>query len=408
MAGSSSTEAGGLRAVTISLGERFRSGDREVYALIGVTLFLVLYGLVMVLSSSAVEEFAAGNQVSDRFVKQAVFAAAGIPIMLIAGRLPVQFWQRMAWPMLAVAIALQALVLTDLGEEINGNRAWLNLGGFQFQPAEVLKVALVVWLGLIMSRKQQLLHDWRHAVIPIVPVLAVAIGIALAGKDLGTVIVIGAVVLGALYFGGFPLRHLLVGSVIAVGGAILFAAISPNRVLRITAFFSGDCDVEDLCWQSTHGLYALAAGGLFGSGLGNSKAKWSWLPEADNDFIFAIVGEELGLIGCLVMILLVVALLVIMLRILLRVDDPFRRTVVGGVLVWIGFQAFVNIAVVLGLLPVLGVPLPLVSSGGSALLTTLLAIGIVISMASDTRPAGHPAGRSGSARPAPPSSGRRP
>ena len=392
----------GMRAVTVSLGRRFREGDRDLSLLIGVTLVLTLYGIVMVLSSSSVEEFAAGNPISDKFTKQAVFAAAGVPLMLLASRLPISFWRAMAWPGLIGATILQALVLTPLGYEINGNRAWLNFGGFTMQPAETLKLALIVWIAFVLSRKQHLVADWRHAAIPLLPVLAVTIGIALTSKDLGSVMVIGALVLGALYCGGFPLKHLAVGVVLAVGGAILFAAISPNRVARITEFFSDHCDYENLCWQSAHGLYALAAGGVFGVGLGNSRAKWSWLPEADNDFIFAIVGEELGLVGALVMIALFVALAIIMVRLLVRTDDTFRRTVVGGVLTWLLFQAFVNIAVVLGLLPVLGVPLPFVSSGGSALITTLLAVGIVVSVARETEPATAPGGRVGArARPAP-------
>ncbi|KAB1660107.1 putative lipid II flippase FtsW [Pseudoclavibacter chungangensis] len=373
----------GARAVTVSLGERVQAGDRNVYLLLGITLFLVVYGLVMVLSSSAVEEFAAGNAVSDKFVRQAVFAVAGIPLMLIASRMPLRFWSALAWPMLIGATVLQALVLTPLGIEEKGNRAWLDIGGLTFQPAELLKVALVVWLGFIVSRKREKLTDWRHVAIPILPVLAVSIGIALAGGDLGTVIIIGGLVLGALYFGGVPMRFLLIAVTAAAAGAIAMVLVSGNRMSRITCFINDTCPYETWGWQSAHGRYALAAGGLFGVGLGNSSAKWSWLPEADNDFIFAIVGEELGLVGALVMILLFVALALVMVRIIVSTDDPFRRTTIGGVAVWLVFQAFVNMAVVLDLLPVLGVPLPLVSSGGSALITTLLAIGIVVSMANE-------------------------
>ncbi|GGA55818.1 hypothetical protein GCM10011490_02070 [Pseudoclavibacter endophyticus] len=379
--GQSADRPTGLRAVTVSLGRRFSEGDRDVSLLIAVTLALVVYGLVMVLSSSSVEEFAAGNSISDKFVRQGLFALVGVPLMLIASRLPERFWSAMAWPLLVVGVALQALVLTPLGYEVNGNRAWIDLAGFSMQPAEVLKIALIVWLASVISRKEKLLNDWRHAFIPVVPVLVIAIGIALLTKDLGTVMVIAVCVLGALFCGGFPLTYLALGGIAAAGMSIVFAATSPNRVARISAFYTGDCDYEDLCWQSTHGLYALSAGGFFGVGLGNSRAKWSWLPEADNDFIFAIVGEEFGLVGALVMIALFVALAVLMVRLLVRSTSTFRRTIIGGVLVWLLFQGFVNIAVVLGLLPVLGVPLPLVSSGGSALLTTLGAIGIVLAMA---------------------------
>lgn len=371
----------GFRAVTVSLGKHLKLGNRDVAGVVAVTVALVIYGIIMVLSSSSVEEYTSGNSVSDKFIKQTVFAAAGIPLMLLAARMPERFWRGVAWPAMIGAIALQALTLTPLGYEVNGNRAWIDVGGFTMQPAEAMKVALVLWLGYVVSRKEKAFGNWRHAMIPIVPMLVVAIGVSLLTKDLGTVMVLGVLVLGALFCGGFPMRYLTLGAVTTAGLAVLFAAISPNRVARITAFFSGDCDYENLCWQSTHGLYALAAGGFFGVGLGNSRAKWSWLPEADNDFIFAIIGEEFGLVGAIVLLAMFVLLAVFMVRLLVRTNDAFRRTVMGGVLVWLMFQAFVNIAVVLGLLPVLGVPLPLVSSGGSALVTTLLGIGIVVSMA---------------------------
>ncbi|MBF4458680.1 putative lipid II flippase FtsW [Pseudoclavibacter sp. VKM Ac-2867] len=368
-------------AVVVSLGKRIRGVNRNFVLLLSITLFLVAFGIVMVLSSSSVEEFAGGNAVSSRFVSQATFAALGIPLMLFASRMPLSFWKRSAWAALAVAIILQALVFTPIGVDINGNRAWINLGFTTMQPAEVVKVALVLWLGLIIGRKQGKLHIGKEVAVPIVPVLLLCFGIMLLSKDLGTIIVVGALVLGALYFGGVATRYLLLALTVAVAGAVLMSVFSDNRMARITNFFGGDVDYESWGWQSAHGLYALAAGGLFGSGLGNSKAKWSWLPEADNDFIFAIIGEELGLIGAIVVIGLFVLLAVVLVRIYHEASDWTAKTIVGGVLTWIVFQAFVNIAVVIGFLPVLGVPLPLVSSGGSALITTLFAIGIVLSIA---------------------------
>ncbi|MBF4548939.1 putative lipid II flippase FtsW [Pseudoclavibacter sp. RFBJ3] len=368
-------------AVVVSLGKRIRGVNRNFVLLLSITLFLVAFGIVMVLSSSSVEEFAGGNAVSSRFVSQATFAALGIPLMLFASRMPLSFWKRSAWAALAVAIILQALVFTPIGVDINGNRAWINLGFTTMQPAEVVKVALVLWLGLIIGRKQGKLHIGKEVAVPIVPVLLLCFGIMLLSKDLGTIIVVGALVLGALYFGGVATRYLLLALAVAVAGAVLMSVFSDNRMARITNFFGGDVDYESWGWQSAHGLYALAAGGLFGSGLGNSKAKWSWLPEADNDFIFAIIGEELGLVGAIVVIGLFVLLAVVLVRIYHEASDWTAKTIVGGVLTWIVFQAFVNIAVVIGFLPVLGVPLPLVSSGGSALITTLFAIGIVLSIA---------------------------
>lgn len=352
--------------------------------LLGIVLVLVGFGLIMVFSSSAVEEFAAGNSFSTKFLRQAIFAAIGLPLLFMAARIPLRFWTgSFAWLALLVAMAMQLLVLSPLGIEVNGNRSWLDFGFVTVQPAEFAKVALVMWLGMLIARKGDKLTRLSEVILPIGLPVGLVIGLALAGKDLGTVMVIGALVLGALWFGGLRARYIVGATLIAVVGAITMAIISPNRVARITSFFDGTCDYEGLCWQTSHGYFALARGGIFGVGLGNSTAKWSWLPEADNDFIFAIIGEEFGMVGALAVILLFAALAVVLLRIWRETENVAGRTLVGGVLVWFIFQAFVNIAVVLGLLPVLGVPLPLLSSGGSALVTSLFAIGLVLSVARD-------------------------
>nr|WP_225751299.1 putative lipid II flippase FtsW [Pseudoclavibacter sp. Marseille-Q3772] len=375
----------GSTAYRIKLFSGHEPASFNAAMLTGIVLTLVAFGLVMVFSSSSVEEFAAGNTLSTRFLRQGLFAVIGIPIMLVASRLPVRFWSsNVAWLGLLFAIVLQALVFTPLGVEVSGNRAWLNLGFITIQPAEFAKVALAVWLGMMITRKGESLRELKNVIIPIGLPVAIVLGLALAGKDLGTVMVIGALVLGGLWFGGIRLSFILGAAALAVAGAILMAAISPNRVARITSFFAGNCDYEGLCWQTSHGFYALAQGGLFGVGLGNSTAKWSWLPEADNDFIFAIIGEELGTIGALLVIVLIAAMGIMMLRIWNESVSPAGRVIAGSIFTWFVFQAFVNIAVVLGLLPVLGVPLPLLSSGGSALFTSLLAIGIVLSVCRET------------------------
>jgi cell division protein FtsW len=191
-------------------------------------------------------------------------------------------------------------------------------------------------------------------------------------------------VFGAVFFAGVKLRYLAVPIVAAGIAGLMFAFGTSSRQDRWQAFFSGCGSSDDYsgsCWQTVHGWWALASGGIFGVGLGNSKAKWSWLPEADNDFIFAIIGEELGLLGAIVVLLLFIVIAISFVRIIRANPDPFAKLVVSSVMVWIIGQAFVNIAVVLGVLPVLGVPLPLISAGGSALVTTLFAIGIVLSFA---------------------------
>ena len=204
----------------------------------------------------------------------------------------------------------------------------------------------------------------------------------LIGGDLGTTIILSAIVLGSFFFAGVKLRY--IGLAIVVVGILGFIAAlaTGSRQNRIDSYLNGcTSDATGSCWQTIHGWWALASGGIFGVGLGNSKAKWSWLPEADNDFIFAIIGEELGLIGAILVLVLFIVLAVSFVRIIRANTDPFARIATAAVMVWLVGQAFVNIAVVLGILPVLGVPLPLISAGGSALVTSLIGIGIVLSFA---------------------------
>ncbi|MFA5606501.1 MAG: putative lipid II flippase FtsW [Leucobacter sp.] len=360
------------------------SSDRTVIGLYAITLLLVGFGLIMVLSSSSITSYLEDQGFFGGFWRQATFALIGIPLMLIAAAMPVAFWKRWAWVLLGVAILLQLLVFTPLGVEVYGNRNWIQIGGFGAQPSEALKLALVVWIGVVLAKKEPLLGQMRHEIIPVVlPGAVLALGLVLLGRDLGTTMIMAALVIGAMYFGGVSWKTL---GTVAAGGLLfvfLFVVTSPNRMQRLFGHATGNEDYSGLGWQPLHGLWALAGGGLFGVGLGGSKAKWSWLPAADNDYIFAIIGEELGLIGALLVIVLFVVLAALMLRVISRARDRFGKAVVGGILVWIIGQAFVNIGVVIGILPVLGVPLPLISAGGTALIACLAAIGVVISIARD-------------------------
>ncbi|QIM18326.1 cell division protein FtsW [Leucobacter coleopterorum] len=370
----------------ISLGASLKSGtDRTVAALYAITLLLVGFGLIMVLSASSISSYVAEQGFFGGFWRQAQFALIGLPLMLLAAAMPVSFWKRWAWWLFGVGLFLQLLVFTPLGVEVYGNRNWIQIGtSFSAQPSEMLKLALVVWIGAVLLKKEPLLGQMKHELIPVVfPGALLALGLVLLGDDLGTVMIMAALVIGALYFGGMSWKSLgviLLGGVLAV---IFFLVTSPNRMARLFGHADGNTDYSGLGWQPLHGLWALAGGGLFGVGLGGSKAKWMWLPAADNDYIFAIIGEELGLIGAILVIALFVVLAAVMLRVISRARDRFGKAVVGGVLVWIVGQAFVNIGVVIGILPVLGVPLPLISSGGTALIACLIAMGVVISIARD-------------------------
>lgn len=378
----------------IAVRRLFSAQTPNFFLLLGTTLFLVAFGLVMVLSSSAVVAYTESDDPFSVFVRQAVYATIGIPIMLLASRLPSSFWKRWAFTLLVISVALQFLVLfSPLGIGTNGNKNWLLVGGLTFQPSELGKVALAIWLAKVLSTRSSDPRENRRLVIVICAGAGAVIGGVLLGKDLGTASIMAMITLGALYFAGVPLRAIVIPIGVVAALLPVFTFSTNSRGDRIAVWLDQCATIDDqagLCWQTLHGWWALAAGGFFGVGLGNSKAKWSWLPEADNDFIFAIVGEELGFLGAITLLVLFIVLAISFVRIIRARPDAFARITVSAIGVWIIGQAMVNIGVVLGLLPVLGVPLPLMSSGGTALITTLFALGIALSFAHDRTPAAAP------------------
>ena len=374
---------GTATAARISLGRVFQAESSNYFLLLGVTLFMVVFGLVMVLSSSAVDSHVDDGNFFTRFLSQGMYALIGVPLMLLLSRVPARFWQRIAWLGLSIACVLQLLVVaTPLGVEINLNKNWLKLGPVMFQPSEAIKIALVLWLGMFLFKKRDKITQWRYSMFPAVLISLVAIGLVMIGGDLGTVVIMVMMVIGALFFAGSPVRHLVVFGLVAASVAVVLTVTSQSRLTRVLAFFQPHTtDSMGDGYQIQQGTFALANGGVFGVGLGNSRSKWSWLPASSTDFIFAITGEELGLIGAVLVLALFVMLAFAFCRIMTATPDLFARVVTGGVMVWILGQGLVNIAVVLGLLPVLGVPLPLISAGGTALISTLAAIGVVLSFA---------------------------
>jgi len=391
-------------AARVSLGRVFAPVPSEFLLLASTALILTGFGLVMVLSATMAT---ADASPFETVLKQAVFALLGVPLMFIASRMPLRFWKRIAWPALILGVLLQLLVFVPgLGVRNDGNTNWISVFGLQAQPSEFLKLALAVWLGFVLYRKQTLLTKWQHVFIPVVPVGALVIGTVMAGHDLGTAMILMAILLGCLFFSGVKLRLFLLPLIGVVAAAAIFAVTSPNRMARIMSFLnvdSTDCYFADAgsCYQPLHGVWALASGGIFGLGLGNSREKYQWLPAAANDYIFAIVGEELGLIGCAVVLALFALFAVGAFHIIRKTDDPFVRIVSGGITIWIVGQALVNIGVVLRVFPVLGVPLPFMSQGGTSLMSVLLACGVLLSFAR-TLPVRMPAPASpGGVRPAP-------
>jgi len=359
----------------------WNSAVTSYYLLTGTTVLLLSLGLVMVLSSSSVDSLAAGHSPYAIALNQGLYALIGLPLLWLASRTPPKVLKRVAWPLLAAAVFAQLLVFSPLGVTRNGNRNWLVVAGQSIQPSEAAKIALAIWLAAVLARKRPLLRQWGHVALPVVPMAVLVVGLVLAGHDLGTALILLFVIAGALFVAGVPMR-MLVGMG-ALAGLVVYQLVSAsqNRTNRIGSFLSTNCDIAGACYQTQHGIWGLASGGWWGLGLGASREKWSYLPAAHNDFIFAIIGEELGLLGTLLVLVLFGVMALAITRIVHRHKDPFVKIATGAIGCWLLGQALINIGVVIGLLPVVGVPLPLVSAGGSALITTMLALGILISFA---------------------------
>jgi cell division protein FtsW len=372
-----------VRAV---LGRYARLLDRPLtsYLLVlGTTVLLTVLGLVMVMSASSVTSFSASGSSFAIAQKQAMWVALGLPLLWVGSRLPPRAYRLLAYPLLLASVVLLALTLVPgIGVEVRGNRNWIDFGGpFRLQPSELTKLALVLWGADLLARKRRLLTQWKHLLVPLLPVSAVAVGLVLLEGDLGTVLVLLAIVFALLWVVGAPLR-LFSGLAVAVGGVlVLLVRDNPERVSRVTSFLDPFADYENSGWQAAHSFFALASGGWWGLGLGGSREKWGALPEAHTDFIFAIIGEELGLVGTLAVLVLFATMSYAGVRIASRSTDPFVRLAAAAATAWFLVQAMVNMGGVLGVLPITGIPLPLVSYGGSSLLPTLLALGMLLSFA---------------------------
>ncbi|HEY3575778.1 MAG TPA: putative lipid II flippase FtsW [Arthrobacter sp.] len=370
------------------------SGDRTRPVILAVVLVLAALGLIEVASASSVESVAAGKNPYDLPLKQAMWTAAGIAIMFGLARLRTRHIRWLAWPLLGAAVVSLGLVFTPLGMTVNGNRNWLGFGGFTVQPSEFAKLALIVWAAAVLSRKQALLHESKHAIVPLLlPTGAIIIGLVAFGHDLGTAMIIMMILAATMFYGGVRMKVFGVAGIAGALLALVLAATSGNRVSRISSWLGAGSadDSQGVGYQALHGQYALASGGWLGVGLGQSRQKWNWIPEAHNDFIFTILGEELGLAGTLLVLVLFTVLGIAVFKVIARTQDTFARIVSSSVITWIIGQAVVNIAMVTGLLPVIGVPLPFISYGGSAMISSLAGVGMILAV---TRPQPVPAVRS--------------
>ncbi len=372
---------GQLRRWSASLRDSLDRPLTSYYLLVGASGLLLVIGLVMVLSSSSVSSFRETSNSYSTFLRQLTWVFLALPFVVVAVRLPHRALRLLAWPALLVSVLLLALTQTSMGVTVNGNKNWLALGPIQIQPAELAKLAVILWCSHIYATKERLLGDWRHTLVPVVPLMALVVGLVVLGHDLGTALVLMSIVLGLLWVVGAP-GKMFVGSILVAGVAALgLAASSEERMERLTSFADPFASFQGAGWQAAHGIFAMSSGGLFGKGIGASQQKWGDLPAAHTDFIFAVLGEELGLVGTLLVLALFLTIAFAGLRVAQRTTDPFARYMAAGITVWLAAQMMINVGMVLALLPVIGIPLPLVSYGGSALLPSLVALGLLVSTA---------------------------
>lgn len=352
--------------------------------LLVTTLGLAIFGCIMVLSASSVTMISQGQSPFSQVSSQIMFLVVGVLAMAGITRIPVGVYHKkfVVYAMLIVALVMQLAVVV-VGVEVNGNRNWLKLPGVgQIQPSEFSKLAIIMWLAWVYSRHGDISRSIWRTLFPSIYGVGALVLLIMLGGDMGTAMVYGFIFVGMMWLAGASRSSLL-----KIGGAFAVLALvgvlsSANRVARIFGIW-GSCTNAN-CDQANSGEVALATGGFLGVGLGQSRQKYNYLAEAHNDYIFAIIGEELGLLGTLAVLLLYVGLVYCAVRIMLRTTDPLVRLATGGIMIWLTSQAIINMGMVSRILPVIGVPLPFVSYGGSSLLSSLFAAGLLLAFARQT------------------------
>lgn len=354
------------------------------YLLIVTTLSLSLFGLIMVFSASSIYSLDTKGTSFGILLRQLTFLVISIPAAIIMARIPLFGLKRIAKIGLLLAILLMLILrVPGFGKSVNGNTNWISLGFVDVQPSELAKFFLILWAAYMLSRKEETGQYRTNVFLLLAPGYLLIMLLIMMGNDLGTTSVVAAILAGLLFASGVELR--ILGSLTAVAFVILAALIATagyrlQRFLVVLDPFS-ESDYMNAGWQPAHSLLGLASGGLFGVGLGGSRQKWGNLAEAHTDFIFSVIGEELGLLGTLGVLLLLGGLILSIFKISLRAQDSFSRYACAGFGCWIAIQTILNIGSATSVLPVVGVTLPLISYGGSALIATFLGIGFVVGAA---------------------------
>lgn len=360
------------------------------FIIMGSVGLLSALGLVMVLSASSVKSFEQTGTTYSIFLKQVLFLTFAVGFTWVASRMKSELWEKLA--KIAIPLSLVGLLLPQapvIGKDINGNRSWIGIGSFTLQPSEFAKLGLILFVAMQFTRFQE-----RAAKNPARPLSAyqllayiapgtiIVLGLIMVGKDLGTALIVMGIVAAMIFTSGIPLRYFSMVAFIGIGFASAFIITQPNRLHRFQAVLHPfDPEVYKFAgWQTAHSVMGLASGGLFGVGLGASRQKWGNLSEANTDFIFSVIGEELGLVGTIIVLLLFAALIYGIFRTALHAKDTFSRFACAGVGAWILLQIIVNVASAIGLFPVVGVTLPFISYGGSSLIANYLGIAFVLNV----------------------------
>jgi cell division protein FtsW len=364
----------------------WRRGDR---ALLLAVAALSAFGLVMVFSASEVQGWLWFHNAAYYFERQLMWLALGLVLLWVAAHVDYHRLRPLAWPLGGVAIALMLLVLVPhFGVEVNGARRWLRLGPMQMQPAELAKIAAIIFMALWLERHRERLGSLEDGVVPFLALLGLVTVLVILERDLGTTLIVAAILLAQFMVAGGRKRHVLLLALIIGLCVYIFIRMEPYRLHRILAFVDPWADPLNTGFQAIQSVVALGSGGIFGVGLGQSIQKYQWLPFAHTDFIFAIVGEETGLIGTAAVLALFGLFAYRGYRVALKAPDAFGSLLACGITTWIAFQAMVNVAAVTVTLPTTGVPLPFISYGGSSLAIALGAVGILLNVSTQSEKVG--------------------
>ncbi len=356
------------------------------YALMGITFVLIAFGLVMLSSAGAVVGFQRFGSADYFLRRQLVNFALGLVAFLLCVRLDYHLFRRYAVPLLAVSVLLLLLVLIPgVGFSAGGAQRWISLGGFLLQPSEFTKLTFLLYLAVLFEKRGKGIRDVSTGLLPFIVTLGVIAALILKQPDLGTVIIL-CLMSGVVYFAaGAPVVHVFGLIVSAVAGLLLLVKVAPYRADRLMVFLNPQIDPQGKGYHINQALLAIGSGGIFGLGLGNSRQKYNYLPEVTSDSIFAVIAEELGFLLVAGLIAAFCFFLIRGLRIAHAAPDAFGRSVAVGITCGIVLQAFINMAALSGLLPLTGITLPFISAGGSSLLVSMAAVGILVNISRQTK-----------------------